>query len=151
MRRGGGWPKHLNHKFWESHADIECRCAVGGEVLLKVASFLVNSVDPMNKNNHNPTPTPPFTLFPHPSPLPPPSSFSVEILDDMLMGVGSSMELYLEQLRSGYIPPLANGHRLYVYDHRGIAVRMGVCMGEEGDAVVSRGWGDGGMGLSVCL
>lgn len=49
------------------------------------------------------------------------------------------MELYLEQLRSGYIPPLANGHRLYVYDHRGIAVRMGVCMGEEGDAVVSGG------------
>ncbi|KAL3681442.1 hypothetical protein R1sor_024398 [Riccia sorocarpa] len=65
----------------------------------------------------------------------------LDILDDMLAGVGWSMEEYLKWGETDYYPPLPNGHRLYVYDIRTIAVRAGVAMGEEGDAVVIAGKG----------
>lgn len=63
------------------------------------------------------------------------------ILDDMLAGVGWSMKEYLEHGEKDYYPPLRNGHRLFVYDVRPIAVRAAVAMGEEGDAVVIAGKG----------
>ena len=47
------------------------------------------------------------------------------------------MKEYLEHGDRDYYPPLRNGHRVFVYDARGIAVRAAVAMGEEGDAVVS--------------
>lgn len=62
---------------------------------------------------------------------------AVDILDDMLAGVGWSMEEYCKWGEEDYYPPLPNGNRLFVYDIRTIAVRAGVAMGEEGDAVVS--------------
>ncbi len=61
---------------------------------------------------------------------------AVDILDDMLAGVGWSMEEYVKWGHDDYYPPLPNGHRLFVYDIRSIAVRAAVAMGEEGDAVV---------------
>ncbi|CAM6086402.1 unnamed protein product [Calypogeia fissa] len=65
----------------------------------------------------------------------------LDILDDMLAGVGWSMKEYLKWGETDYYPPLPNGHRLFVYDIRTIAVRAGVAMGEEGDAVVIAGKG----------
>lgn len=62
--------------------------------------------------------------------------YTVDILDDMLAGVGWSMEEYCKWGEEDYYPPLPNGNRLFVYDIRTIAVRAGVAMGEEGDAVV---------------
>lgn len=63
------------------------------------------------------------------------------ILDDMLAGVGWSMKEYLEHGERDYYPPLRNGHRLFLYDDRAIAVRAAVAMGEEGDAVIIAGKG----------
>eukprot|EP00850_Spirogloea_muscicola_P011763 SM000074S21673 [mRNA] locus=s74:214947:219012:- [translate_table: standard] len=65
----------------------------------------------------------------------------LDILDDMLAGVGWTMEEYLKMGEEDYYPPLPNGHRLFVYDIRSIAVRAAVAMGEEGDAVVVAGKG----------
>lgn len=62
---------------------------------------------------------------------------AVDILDDMLAGVGWSMDEYCKSGEEDYYSPLPNGNRLFVYDIRTIAVRAGVAMGEEGDAVVS--------------
>lgn len=62
---------------------------------------------------------------------------SVDILDDMLAGVGWTMQDYLKYGENDYYPPLPNGHRLFVHDIRRVAVRCGVAMGEEGDIVVS--------------
>lgn len=63
------------------------------------------------------------------------------ILDDMLAGVGWSMKEYLEHGERDYYPPLRNGHRVFLYDDRAIAVRAAVAMGEEGDAVIIVGKG----------
>ncbi|KAL2620462.1 hypothetical protein R1flu_000667 [Riccia fluitans] len=71
----------------------------------------------------------------------PRSEDPLDILDDMLAGVGWSMEEYLKWGESDYYPSLPNGNRLFVYDIRTIAVRAGVAMGEEGDAVVIAGKG----------
>ncbi|GLJ22449.1 hypothetical protein SUGI_0422530 [Cryptomeria japonica] len=65
----------------------------------------------------------------------------LDILDDMLAGVGWTMEEYLKYNADDCYPPLPNGHRLFVYDIRSVAVRAGVAMGEEGDAVVIAGKG----------
>lgn len=62
---------------------------------------------------------------------------SVDILDDMLAGVGWSMQDYLKYGENDYYPPLPNGHRLFLHDIRRVAVRCAVAMGEEGDIVVS--------------
>lgn len=61
----------------------------------------------------------------------------VDILDDMLAGIGWTMQEYLKHGEHDYYPPLANGHRLFLHDIRRVAVRCAVAMGEEGDMVVS--------------
>lgn len=61
----------------------------------------------------------------------------VDILDDMLAGVGWTMQDYLKHGENDYYPPLGNGHRLFLHDIRRVAVRCAVAMGEEGDVVVS--------------
>ncbi|EPS66522.1 hypothetical protein M569_08254, partial [Genlisea aurea] len=65
----------------------------------------------------------------------------LDILDDMLAGVGWTMQDYLKHGENDYYPPLANGHRLFLHDIRRVAVRCGVAMGEEGDVVVVAGKG----------
>ncbi|XP_057978288.1 UDP-N-acetylmuramoyl-L-alanyl-D-glutamate--2,6-diaminopimelate ligase MurE homolog, chloroplastic isoform X2 [Malania oleifera] len=66
---------------------------------------------------------------------------TVDILDDMLSGVGWSMQDYLKYGENDYYPPLPNGHRLFLHDIRRVAVRAAVAMGEEGDMVVVTGKG----------
>lgn len=61
----------------------------------------------------------------------------MDILDDMLAGVGMTMQDYLKHGENDYYPPLPNGHRLFLHDIRRVAVRCAVAMGEEGDMVVS--------------
>ncbi|KAJ8768584.1 hypothetical protein K2173_022702 [Erythroxylum novogranatense] len=65
----------------------------------------------------------------------------LDILDDMLAGVGWSMQDYLKYGENDYYPPLPNGHRLFLHDIRRVAVRCAVAMGEEGDMVVVAGKG----------
>lgn len=60
----------------------------------------------------------------------------MDILDDMLAGVGWTMQDYLKYGENDYYPPLSNGHRLFLHDIRRVAVRAAVAMGEEGDVVV---------------
>lgn len=60
----------------------------------------------------------------------------MDILDDMLAGVGWTMQEYLKHGENDYYPPLPNGHRLFLHDIRRVAVRAAVAMGEEGDVVV---------------
>ncbi|XP_024364396.1 UDP-N-acetylmuramoyl-L-alanyl-D-glutamate--2,6-diaminopimelate ligase MurE homolog, chloroplastic [Physcomitrium patens] len=71
----------------------------------------------------------------------PRSEDPLDVIDDMLAGVGWSMEEYCKWGEDDYYPPLPNGHRLFCYEIRTIAVRAGVAMGEEGDAVVIAGKG----------
>lgn len=65
----------------------------------------------------------------------------LDILDDMLAGVGCTMQEYLKHGENDYYPPLPNGHRLFLHDIRRVAVRCAVAMGEEGDMVVVAGKG----------
>ncbi|MQL90721.1 hypothetical protein Taro_023332, partial [Colocasia esculenta] len=65
----------------------------------------------------------------------------LDILDDMLAGVGWTMQDYLRHGENDYYPPLPNGCRLFLHDIRRIAVRAAVAMGEEGDVVVVAGKG----------
>lgn len=65
----------------------------------------------------------------------------LDILDDMLAGVGWTMLDYLKYGENDYYPPLPNGHRLFLHDIRRVAVRCAVAMGEEGDMVVVTGKG----------
>lgn len=65
----------------------------------------------------------------------------LDILDDMLAGVGWTMQDYLNYGQNDYYPPLKNGHRLFLHDIREVAVRAAVAMGEEGDMVVIAGKG----------
>ncbi|GAB2296841.1 hypothetical protein Dimus_030942 [Dionaea muscipula] len=65
----------------------------------------------------------------------------LDILDDMLSGVGLTMQEYLKHAENDYHPPLKNGHRLFLHDIRLVAVRAAVAMGEEGDMVVVAGKG----------
>ncbi|XP_022958474.1 UDP-N-acetylmuramoyl-L-alanyl-D-glutamate--2,6-diaminopimelate ligase MurE homolog, chloroplastic [Cucurbita moschata] len=65
----------------------------------------------------------------------------LDILDDMLAGIGWTMQDYLKHGENDYYPPLPNGHRIFLHDIRRVAVRAGVAMGEEGDVVVVAGKG----------
>ncbi|WJX53959.1 hypothetical protein P8452_39897 [Trifolium repens] len=65
----------------------------------------------------------------------------LDILDDMLAGIGWTMQEYLKYGENDYYPPLPNGHRLFLHDIRRVAVRAAVAMGEEGDVVVIAGKG----------
>lgn len=71
----------------------------------------------------------------------PKSEDPLDILDDMLAGVGWTMQDYLKHGENDYYPPLPNGHRLFLHDIRRVAVRAAVAMGEEGDVVVVAGKG----------
>ncbi|XP_058082766.1 UDP-N-acetylmuramoyl-L-alanyl-D-glutamate--2,6-diaminopimelate ligase MurE homolog, chloroplastic-like isoform X2 [Magnolia sinica] len=62
----------------------------------------------------------------------PKSEDPLDILDDMLAGVGLTMQDYLRHGENDYYPPLPNGHRLFLHDIRRVAVRAAVAMGEEG-------------------
>ncbi|CAK9141897.1 unnamed protein product [Ilex paraguariensis] len=53
----------------------------------------------------------------------------LDILDDMLAGVGWTMQDYLKHGENDYYPPLPNGHRLFLHDIRRVAVRCAVAMG----------------------
>ncbi|XP_006662031.2 UDP-N-acetylmuramoyl-L-alanyl-D-glutamate--2,6-diaminopimelate ligase MurE homolog, chloroplastic [Oryza brachyantha] len=66
----------------------------------------------------------------------------LDILDDMLAGVGWTMEEYLKYGANDYYPPLPNGHRIFLHDIRRVAVRAAVAMGEQGDVVVVTGKGN---------
>ncbi|XP_021668370.2 UDP-N-acetylmuramoyl-L-alanyl-D-glutamate--2,6-diaminopimelate ligase MurE homolog, chloroplastic isoform X2 [Hevea brasiliensis] len=66
---------------------------------------------------------------------------TVDILDDLLAGVGWTMQDYLKYGENDYYPPLPSGHRLFLHDIRRVAVRCAVAMGEEGDMVVIAGKG----------
>ncbi|KAL5225322.1 hypothetical protein ABZP36_011961 [Zizania latifolia] len=66
----------------------------------------------------------------------------LDILDDMLAGVGWTMEEYLKYGANDYYPPLPNGHRIFLHDVRRVAVRAAVAMGEQGDVVVITGKGN---------
>ncbi|CAM0956272.1 unnamed protein product [Alopecurus aequalis] len=72
----------------------------------------------------------------------PASEDPLDILDDMLSGVGWTMEEYLKYGANDYYPPLPNGHRLFLHDIRRVAVRAAVAMGEQGDVVVVTGKGN---------
>ncbi|XP_050378698.1 UDP-N-acetylmuramoyl-L-alanyl-D-glutamate--2,6-diaminopimelate ligase MurE homolog, chloroplastic [Argentina anserina] len=65
----------------------------------------------------------------------------LDILDDMLSGIGWTMQEYLKHGEHDYYPPLPNGHRIFLHDIRRVAVRCAVAMGEEGDMVVVAGKG----------
>ncbi|GMJ03827.1 ALBINO OR PALE-GREEN 13, PIGMENT DEFECTIVE EMBRYO 316 [Hibiscus trionum] len=65
----------------------------------------------------------------------------LDILDDMLAGVGRTTQDYLKYGENGYRPPLPNGHQLFVHRNRRVAIRNAVAMGEEGDAIVIAGKG----------
>lgn len=65
----------------------------------------------------------------------------LDILDDMLAGIGWTMQDYLKHQENDYHPPLPNGHRVFLHDIRRVAVRSAVAMGEEGDMVVVTGKG----------
>ncbi|GKB58054.1 UDP-N-acetylmuramoyl-L-alanyl-D-glutamate--2,6-diaminopimelate ligase MurE homolog, chloroplastic [Tanacetum coccineum] len=65
----------------------------------------------------------------------------LDILDDMLAGIGWTMQDYLKHQADDYHPPLPNGHRVFLHDIRRVAVRSAVAMGEEGDIVVVTGKG----------
>ncbi|KAL5552058.1 hypothetical protein UlMin_002234 [Ulmus minor] len=71
----------------------------------------------------------------------PKSEDPLDILDDMLAGVGWTMQDYLKYGENDYYPPLPNGNRLFLHDIRRVAVRCAVAMGEEGDIVVIAGKG----------
>ncbi|KAK5777672.1 UDP-N-acetylmuramoyl-L-alanyl-D-glutamate--2,6-diaminopimelate ligase MurE homolog, chloroplastic-like [Gossypium arboreum] len=71
----------------------------------------------------------------------PKSEDPLDILDDMLAGVGWTMQDYLKYGENDYYPPLPNGHRLFLHDIRRVALRCAVAMGEEGDMVVIAGKG----------
>ncbi|KAE8677979.1 hypothetical protein F3Y22_tig00111463pilonHSYRG00113 [Hibiscus syriacus] len=65
---------------------------------------------------------------------------TVEILDDMLAGVGRSMQEHLKYGENDYHPPLSDGHQLYVHQNRRVAIRNAIAMC-EGDMIVTAGKG----------
>lgn len=65
----------------------------------------------------------------------------LDIIDDMLAGVGWSMEQYCKWEEDSSYPLLPNGHRLFCQEIRSKAIRAAVAMAEEGDAVVIAGKG----------
>lgn len=56
----------------------------------------------------------------------------------MFKGVGWELDDYLTfGSENDFYPQLGNGHRLFAYDHRAVAVRSAIAMAQEGDCVVS--------------
>ncbi|XP_020249795.1 uncharacterized protein LOC109827241 isoform X2 [Asparagus officinalis] len=65
----------------------------------------------------------------------PKSENQKEIFDDMLAGVGWTMNDYLQYGDNGRYPVLPNGHRLLLHDIRRVAIRAAIAMGKEGDII----------------
>lgn len=61
----------------------------------------------------------------------------MDVIDDMLVGVGWFMEEYCKWGEDDYYLFFLNGYRLFCYEICIIVVCVGVVMGEEGDVVVS--------------
>lgn len=61
----------------------------------------------------------------------------MNILNDMLAGVGWTLQSYVQFGKNNYYPPLPNGHKLFVHDRRRVAVRAAMAMADNGDIVVS--------------
>ncbi|GAQ90408.1 UDP-N-acetylmuramoylalanyl-D-glutamate-2,6-diaminopimelate ligase [Klebsormidium nitens] len=72
----------------------------------------------------------------------PRSEHPYQILDDMFKGVGWELDDYLTfGSENDFYPQLGNGHRLFAYDHRAVAVRSAIAMAQEGDCVIVAGKG----------
>ncbi|ONK64105.1 uncharacterized protein A4U43_C07F22130 [Asparagus officinalis] len=65
----------------------------------------------------------------------------LDILDDMLAGIGRTMEDYLSRGENENNQPLQNGCRVLVHEIRRVALQAAISMGEEGDIVVVAGKG----------
>ncbi|XP_020581132.1 uncharacterized protein LOC110025164 [Phalaenopsis equestris] len=65
----------------------------------------------------------------------------MDILDDMLDGVGWTINDYLQIGESDCYPPLPNNHRIFVHENRRVALRAAIAMGKEKDIVVVAGKG----------
>ncbi|KAE8732423.1 Acid-amino acid ligase, isoform 2 [Hibiscus syriacus] len=65
----------------------------------------------------------------------------LDILDDMLAGVGHTLQDYLKYEENDYHAPLPDGHQLFVHQNRRVAIRNAIAMGEEGDMIVIAGKG----------
>ncbi|KAK8964788.1 hypothetical protein KSP40_PGU015443 [Platanthera guangdongensis] len=61
----------------------------------------------------------------------------MDILDDMLDGVGWTIDDYLQFGESDCYPLLPNKHRLCVHENRRVALRAAIAMGKVGDIVVT--------------
>ncbi|XP_072968380.1 UDP-N-acetylmuramoyl-L-alanyl-D-glutamate--2,6-diaminopimelate ligase MurE homolog, chloroplastic-like [Typha angustifolia] len=65
----------------------------------------------------------------------------LDILDDMLAGVGWNMRDYLRQGGYNNFVRLPNGHQLFVEQIRRVALQAAIAMGEEGDIIIIAGKG----------
>ncbi|KAM0942056.1 putative UDP-N-acetylmuramoyl-L-alanyl-D-glutamate--L-lysine ligase [Dioscorea sansibarensis] len=65
----------------------------------------------------------------------------LNILNDMLAGVGWTLQSYVQFGKNNYYPSLPNGHKIFVHDKRRVAVRAAMAMADEGDIVVVAGRG----------
>ncbi|KAH7669521.1 UDP-N-acetylmuramoylalanyl-D-glutamate-2,6-diaminopimelate ligase protein [Dioscorea alata] len=65
----------------------------------------------------------------------------LNILNDMLAGVGWTLQSYVQFGKNNYYPPLPNGHELFVHARRRVAVRAAMAMADKGDIVVVAGRG----------
>ncbi|WOL05399.1 hypothetical protein Cni_G14127 [Canna indica] len=65
----------------------------------------------------------------------------LRIFDDMLAGVGFTMEEYLQKGGNNGHQKLANGCTLLVHEDRRVALQTAIAMGKEGDIIVAAGKG----------
>lgn len=61
---------------------------------------------------------------------------TVNIFDDMLAGIGLTLQEYLQYGENFLYPVLPNGCRLFLHDIRRVAIRAAVAMGKDGDMIV---------------
>ncbi|XP_073101830.1 UDP-N-acetylmuramoyl-L-alanyl-D-glutamate--2,6-diaminopimelate ligase MurE homolog, chloroplastic isoform X2 [Elaeis guineensis] len=68
----------------------------------------------------------------------PKSENQFNIFDDMLAGIGLTLQDYLQYGENFLYPVLPNGCRLLLHDIRRVAIRAAVAMGREGDMIARR-------------
>ncbi|KAG1362635.1 UDP-N-acetylmuramoyl-L-alanyl-D-glutamate--2,6-diaminopimelate ligase MurE, chloroplastic-like [Cocos nucifera] len=71
----------------------------------------------------------------------PKSENQFNIFDDMLAGIGLTLQDYLQYGEKFLYPVLPNGCRLFLHDNRRVAIRAAVAMGKEGDMIFLLGRG----------